>query len=85
MRPRFGLDRELVVRYLEHTRASSELVVVRAALAIQLPDPADLKFLEVAVTGLADYLVTGNGKHFVPKRGTHKMQIITPRDLIDLL
>ena len=29
-----------------------------------LPDPDDLRFVEVAITGNADMLVTGNMKHF---------------------
>jgi putative PIN family toxin of toxin-antitoxin system len=33
-------------------------------LAIPLPDPDDLPFLEVAIAGRADAIVTGNVRHF---------------------
>jgi putative PIN family toxin of toxin-antitoxin system len=43
-----------------------------------LPDPTDLPFLEVAVAGRADALVTGNSRHFRPRRGRHAVSIMAP-------
>lgn len=62
-RPRFGFDEDeaaLLLDYVEnrgHTVASSPL-------AEALPDPDDEPFLEIAVAGRAECLVTGNLSHF---------------------
>jgi len=41
-----------------------------------LPDESDRPFLDVAVTGAADALITGNTKHF-PMAG--EVPVLTPR------
>jgi putative PIN family toxin of toxin-antitoxin system len=46
------------------------------------PDPDDNMFLECADVARADYLVTGNQKHF--PRFWKKTKIITPREFISL-
>ena len=46
----------------------------------QLLDPADLPFYEVAIAGVADFLVTGNGRHF-PDRHF----VVSPREFISVL
>jgi putative PIN family toxin of toxin-antitoxin system len=51
---------------------------------LQLVDKTDEKFLEVAWAGLADALVTGNGKHF-PARQTGLVKIRSPREFLDLI
>lgn len=53
---------EPVLDALEHR---GELVFP-APLDLELPDRADLPFLEVAIAGAADALVTGNLRHFPP-------------------
>jgi putative PIN family toxin of toxin-antitoxin system len=59
--------------------------VVAAPLALTLPDPGDLPFLEVAVAGAVDAIVTGNVKHFRPKEGRVDVPVLTPRQLLDRL
>jgi predicted nucleic acid-binding protein len=46
-------------------------------------DPDDNRFLECADTARADYLVTGNLRHF--PRFWKKTKIITPREFIGLV
>ena len=46
-------------------------------------DPDDNMFLECADTARADYLVTGNQKHF--PRFWKKTKVITPREFINLV
>jgi putative PIN family toxin of toxin-antitoxin system len=46
-----------------------------------LPDPEDTKFLEVAIAGTAEYLVTGNLKHY-PKSRRCRVNVISPAGLI---
>ncbi len=45
-------------------------------------DPADNKFIECAVDAGADFLITGNNKHF-PFRSYRKLQIVTPKEFIE--
>ena len=62
----------------------AETVVARP-LRITLPDPDDRMFVEAAIAGEADAIVTGNVKHFVPKRGVLPVTILTPRAFVDRL
>jgi putative PIN family toxin of toxin-antitoxin system len=84
VRPRLRLNRSLVAAYLDLVASGAESVAAEQ-LDLQLPDPDDLMFLEVAVSGGADYLVTDNGSHFVPVRDSHHISVLTPRQCADLL
>lgn len=57
--------------------------IIALPLAATLPDEDDLPFLEVAITGNADYLVTGNSKHF-PQTLAKKfgLEIVTPSEFL---
>jgi uncharacterized protein len=79
-RPRFGFDAADVDDVLEGIEWTGELVHARP-LAIELPDPFDLPFLEVAVSGAADTLVTGNQRHFRPVKGSHEVTLLSPAEL----
>jgi uncharacterized protein len=81
-RPRFGLAAADVDRVLGAVEALAEHVAA-APLDVTLPDPDDLPFVEVAATGRADALVTGNARHFVPTRGRHAVTVYSPRELLD--
>ena len=83
-RPRFGFAAVDVDRVLDALEALAEHVTA-APLDVTFPDPDDLPFLEVAVAGRADMLVTGNARHFVPSRGAHAVAIRSPRELLDAL
>jgi len=84
VRPRLGLDPPSVARYLRTIQSDADAIVADA-LDLELSDPADCKFLEVAASGATDYLVTGNGRHFRPIRGTHHLAIMTPREFVAVL
>ena len=51
-------------------------------LLIVLPDRRDLPFLEVAAIGHADALITGNIRHFKPRRGQHDVYVCTPAEFV---
>lgn len=59
--------------------------IVADPLALSLPDEDDRAFLEVAVAGGADALVTGNTKDFQLKEGRLAIPIVTPRQFIDMI
>lgn len=76
-RPRFGFNPVDVETVLAHLVSEGEAVLA-APIPFTLPDPDDLPFLEVALAGSADALVTGNASHFKPTRGRHQAAVIGP-------
>jgi len=81
-RPRFRLDSEDINETIEMIRAYAE-TVTPMPLPVELPDPADLSFLEVAAEADA-VLVTGNKRHF-PVKARHGVKVLAPAELIELL
>lgn len=79
-RPKFQFDPDRVssiLDYIEH----SGWIVSSAPLSASLPDPDDEPFLEIAISGNADYLVTGNAVHFPPglRQG---VKVVSPSDFL---
>ena len=58
------------------------LLVSAPPLGLELPDPDDLPFVEVAEAGGAVALVTGNTRHFAPLRGTFSVPVLTPAEFL---
>jgi putative PIN family toxin of toxin-antitoxin system len=82
-RPHFSFGVGRAAALLEFVQLEGELVP-SPPLAITLPDPDDLPFLEVAAAGFADALVTGNRRHFAPITGTHDVRVLSPMEFITL-
>ncbi len=78
MRKKFNFDADLVSHVLDYIEAVGEHISA-PPLNIKLKDPFDLPFVEVAVAGHADVLVTGNKKHFPKLSG---VQILTPTEFL---
>ena len=62
----------------------SELVVPSKKIEIINDDPDDNKFIEVALEGKADYIVTQD-KHLLKIGEFRKIKIITPEEFVRLL
>lgn len=84
LRPKFGFDAEDVRAMLDGIEWIGETVFANP-LSVELPDPDDLPFLEVAAAAKADALVTGNSRHYRPVKGRHDVRVLTPPELVDLL
>ena len=82
-RSKFSFDRELVEELVGFLEAAG-LPSLAAPLAVTLPDPWDQMFIEVAVAGEADFLVTGNLKHF-PEQARGGVRVVSPREFLDAL
>jgi putative PIN family toxin of toxin-antitoxin system len=81
LRPIFGFPRSDVEMLLDFVGSAGEHVSAKP-LSLVLPDPDDLPFLEVATSGGADALITGNIKHLRPRRGKHSVLVATPADFL---
>lgn len=79
-RPRFGFSPAEVRATLAALRHAGHLVHPTKTVA-KSPDDSDNRFLECAEAGQAEYLVTGNVKHFPAKWG--KTRIVPAAALIE--
>ena len=82
-RPDFPFDPRDVATLMGFLRESSELVAARP-LTRRLPDPDDEPFLEAAVQGRVDALVTGNMRHF-PINCRAGVPVMSPDEVIALV
>jgi len=78
-RPKFGLTRRQVATSVRLLRTASRIVRPQRELNITR-DPADNRFLECAEAAKADYLVTGNKRHF-PKQWRQTL-VVNARELL---
>ena len=81
-RPELKIRKALRLQLLQLIRSRSHPVKPSRALQVT-KDPDDNKFLECADVARADYLFTGNQRHF-PKFWK-KTKVITPREFIDIV
>jgi uncharacterized protein len=58
-----------------------ELVVPQGPVPV-LPDPSDAKFLHCAEAAQAEYLVTGNKRHF-PQEACGAVRLVNAGELLD--
>jgi predicted nucleic acid-binding protein len=82
LRPTFPFTENQVDSLLDQLQADGDLVTA-LPLVERLPDPEDEIFLEVALSGNAQYLVTGNLKHY-PVQNRQRAQVVSPRAFLDL-
>jgi putative PIN family toxin of toxin-antitoxin system len=81
-RPELKIRKGLRRQLLQLIKNRGNLVVPSRRLEVSR-DPDDNRFLECADAARADYLVTGNLRHF--PRFWKKTKIITPREFIGLV
>ena len=66
-RRRFGFPPEWIRPLMDYIKMEGEFVLAEP-LEDKMKDASDRKFLEVAVSGKADYLITGNKRDFPRQR-----------------
>lgn len=81
LRPKFAFDKFYVDSLLDQIRFCGHVVAAKP-LKTKLPDPNDEPFLEVALEGEAQCLVTGNLKHF-PIELSNSMNRFSPSDFLE--
>lgn len=80
-RPKFRFNAEQTRALMDHIQAEG-FSVAGNPLPVRLPDPSDEPFLESAVAGKADCLITGNTRHF-PSARRQGMTVLSSREFLD--
>jgi putative PIN family toxin of toxin-antitoxin system len=81
-RPRFAFNPDDIEMLLEQLEADG-IPTLCDPLDHALPDRDDEKFLEAAIASSAEFLVTGNLRHF-PENRRCGVRVISPREFLDL-
>ena len=82
VRKKFPFDRVLVEDLLEQIKACG-YVTTGKPLSRRLPHSNDEPFLEVALGGNVQYLITGNMKHY-PTEKRKNMRVVSPAEFLDI-
>ena len=80
-RPKFDFNKEKISAILKEIELSGELII-GIPLKEPLPDPDDNMFLEVALAGEVECIVTGNISHF-PQNSCFGIPIFSPLEFIN--
>jgi putative PIN family toxin of toxin-antitoxin system len=83
-RPKFNLPTWVVQELLGHIREKAEWVAPGSEIGAVARDPSDNKFLEAAITGKADWLVSGDND-LLDMEQLMGIPIIPPWEFLDLL
>jgi putative PIN family toxin of toxin-antitoxin system len=79
-RPKFAFPPDEIAAVTAMFREKGELVVPRGPPAT-LPDPDDVKFLHCAAAAQAEYLVTGNKRHF-PQQACGSVRVVSAGEIL---
>jgi len=79
-RDKFGIPPHVQDIVLERLSRKA-LWISPGPLSLKLPDASDVMFVEVAVSGRAGAIVTGNKKHF-PRNRMSGISILSPKQLL---
>ena len=81
-RPRFAIDPKKVTRSIQLIKKKAKQVKPTRSLSVS-PDTGDNRFLECAEAAGADYLVSGNRRHFPSKH--RKTLVVNARQMIEII
>jgi putative PIN family toxin of toxin-antitoxin system len=84
-RPKFGFNHKHIGTFLDYLKNYSEYAgnTVKGD-TFSLPHIDDLKFIEAGLLSGADFIVTGNLKHF-PERKYKRCRVIPPQEFLALI
>jgi len=83
-RPKFQIQQDEFDDFVSLLVRKSEFVIPIEPINIIHADPSDNKFLEAAIDGKADCIVSGDS-HLLEVKIIHEIPIITPREFIEML
>lgn len=82
-RPKFGLKQELVEAVIGYVFRKGEFVTPLNRFEIIVDDPKDNMFLESAIEGDVDWIVSGD-KHLLEIKEFRGVRIISGREFLDM-
>jgi uncharacterized protein len=85
LQARYGFDQAAVEAFCDGLAASAEMVADLPALQTVPADPQDDMVVATAVAAKAEYLVTGDRKHLLSLGAYKGIQIVTPRQFLELV
>jgi len=80
-RPKFQFNKEDIDAFLTFVKQNGQLIPT-SPLKNRLPDPDDEVFLEVAIAGSAECLITGNKSHY-PRKYRQGIKTLSPSEFLD--
>lgn len=83
-RNKFNFEQQEINDLITYLEDSGELIIPKP-LKIKLQDIDDLPFIEVAASANADYLITGNKKHFNNFNLKVNFKVVSPSEFIEML
>lgn len=83
-RPKLHLKSSTITAIVNRVYRKAEFVTPAEKIFVVLADTTDNKFVEAAVTGKTDYIVSGD-KHLLDLKEYKSIPIITAREFIDIL
>jgi uncharacterized protein len=83
-RPKLHLKSRTIAAIVNRVYRKAEFVTPEEKIFVVLADTSDNKFLEAAISGKTDYIVSGD-KHLLELKEYESILIITAREFIDFL
>jgi hypothetical protein len=83
-RPKFKLVQETIDRIARYVYLFSEFVVPQEKIQAIQADPTDNKFLEAAISGKVDFIVSGD-QHLLDLKEFRSIPILSAREFLDWL
>ena len=82
-RPKFNFDKDNIFKICNFLRME-RLEIFPLPISVKLPDKDDAPFIETAITGNADFIVTGNKKHF-PAKCCNGIKVVSPTEVLGFI
>ena len=83
-RPKFGLSQETIDKITRYIYQFAEFVIPEEQIRFFEDDPKDDKFLEAAVAGHVDFIVSGDN-HLLALKEFRSIPILSGREFLDWL
>ncbi len=83
-RPKFKIPKNEIIAATDYLLQIAEFVTPEEEILVIVADPTDNKFLEAALAGKVNYIVSGDG-HLLEIGSFREIPIITAREFIELL
>ncbi|MBC2715679.1 MAG: putative toxin-antitoxin system toxin component, PIN family [Desulfobacteraceae bacterium] len=78
------LNQKKIQKFLKKIKNNASMAVPKESVEVIKEDPSDNKFLECALECKANFLITGNIKHF-PSKKFRETRIVTPADFVRIV